>query len=56
MGELLKRLRRLHQLPNHDSSIDWQLVGLGKRSEAWLTDVQQEVLHTLEKAYGLIET
>ncbi|OKH44160.1 hypothetical protein NIES2101_29075 [Calothrix sp. HK-06] len=56
MGKLLKRLRRLYQLPNHDSSIDWQLVGLGKRSEAWLTDVQQEVLHTLEKAYGLIET
>lgn len=56
MGELLKRLRRLHQLPNHDSSIDWLLAGLGKQTQAWLTDVQKKVLHTLEEEYALVET
>lgn len=56
MGELLKRLRRLYQLPNHDSSIDWQLAGLGKQTQAWLTPIQEKVLNTIEQEYGLIET
>ncbi|BBD62943.1 hypothetical protein NIES2109_57930 (plasmid) [Nostoc sp. HK-01] len=53
MQQLCMRLRRLHQVADHDPSVDWLLQGLGKQAKPYLSGLQARLLGTVEREYGL---
>jgi len=53
MQQLCMRLRRLHQVADHDPSVDWLLQGLGKQVKPYLSALQARILGTMEREYGL---
>ncbi|BAZ18924.1 hypothetical protein NIES4071_108090 (plasmid) [Calothrix sp. NIES-4071] len=55
MRELLGRMRRLHQLPDCDGAVNSLLTYFGKQSQPYLTPIQEELLATIEKNYGVGE-
>ncbi|OKH52852.1 hypothetical protein NIES2101_13460 [Calothrix sp. HK-06] len=52
MQKFLGRLRRLYQLPNKDAVIDNLLSFFGKQPKPYISEVQEELLATLEKRFG----
>ncbi|MBD2616062.1 hypothetical protein VF14_36445 [Nostoc linckia z18] len=53
MQQLCLRLRRLHQVADHDVSVDWLLQGLGKQAKPYLSALQARLLAAMEREYGL---
>lgn len=53
MQQLCVRLRRLHQLENPDSAVDWLCLGLGKQLKPYLSPLQEKLLADVEQEYGL---
>lgn len=53
MRELLGRIRRLHQLPERDGAVDSLLAYFSKQSQPYLTPIQEELLVTIERNYGV---
>jgi len=53
MQQLCLRLRRLHQVADHDPSVDWLLQGLGKQAKPYLSALQARLLAAMEREYGL---
>jgi hypothetical protein len=53
MQQLCMRLRRLHQVADHDPSVDWLLQGLGKQASPYLSGLQAKILGAMEREYGL---
>ncbi|BAY20069.1 hypothetical protein NIES21_59390 (plasmid) [Anabaenopsis circularis NIES-21] len=53
MQQLCMRLRRLHQVADHDPSVDWLLQGLGKQAKPYLSALQARILGAMEREYGL---
>ncbi|MBU7587511.1 MAG: hypothetical protein KAF91_32595 [Nostoc sp. TH1S01] len=53
MQQLCMRLRRLHQVADHDPSVDWLLQGLGKQAKPYLSALQARLLGAMEREYGL---
>ncbi|MGF1988836.1 MAG: hypothetical protein RMY62_013340 [Nostoc sp. ZfuVER08] len=53
MQQLCLRLRRLHQVADHDVSVDWLLQGLGKQAKPYLSALQARLLGAMEREYGL---
>jgi hypothetical protein len=53
LQQLCRRLRRLHQVADHDPSVDWLLQGLGKQAKPYLSGLQAKLLAAVEREYGL---
>ncbi|MCC5640582.1 hypothetical protein LC593_33080 [Nostoc sp. CHAB 5844] len=53
MQQLCLRLRRLHQVADHDEAVDWLLQGLGKQAKPYLSALQAKLLLAVEREYGL---
>ena len=53
MRKLCSRLQQLHQLPNRDSTVDCLIAFLGKQPEPHITAVQEKLLATIERFYGI---
>ncbi|MBD2452348.1 hypothetical protein H6G76_35660 [Nostoc sp. FACHB-152] len=53
MQQLCMRLRRLHQVADHDPAVDWLLQGLGKQAKPYLSALQARLLGAMEREYGL---
>jgi hypothetical protein len=53
MQKLCLRLRRLHQIENRDSSVDWLCSGLGKQLKPYLSPLQSKLLDHVEQEYRL---
>ncbi|WP_242039727.1 hypothetical protein [Anabaena sphaerica] len=56
MQQLCLRLRRLHQIENRDSAVDWLCSGLGKQPKPYLSPLQSKLLNLVEQEYGLTLT
>lgn len=56
MQQLCLRLRRLHQIENRDSAVDWLCSGLGKQPKPYLSPLQSKLLDHAEQEYGLLFT
>jgi hypothetical protein len=54
MQQLCVRLRRLHQIENRDSAVDWLCLGLGKQLKPYLSPLQEKLLADVEQEYGLL--
>ncbi|MBD2492161.1 hypothetical protein [Aulosira sp. FACHB-615] len=55
MQQLCMRLRRLHQVADHDPAVDWLLQGLGKQAKPYLSGLQARILGAMEREYKLEE-
>ncbi|OKH27561.1 hypothetical protein NIES2101_43785 [Calothrix sp. HK-06] len=55
MRELLGRMRCLHQLPDCDGAVNSLLAYFGKQSQPYLSPIQEELLVTIERNYGIGE-
>ncbi|BAY67019.1 hypothetical protein NIES22_71630 (plasmid) [Calothrix brevissima NIES-22] len=55
MQQLCARLRRLHEIENRDSAVDWLCLGLGKQLKPYLSPLQEKLLADVEQEYGLHE-
>ncbi|MTJ47951.1 hypothetical protein FJR05_08720 [Dolichospermum sp. UHCC 0259] len=53
MQKLCLRLRRLHQIENRDSSVDWLCSGLAKQLKPYLSPLQSKLLDHIEQEYKL---
>lgn len=53
MQQLCVRLRRLHEIENRDSAVDWLCLGLGKQLKPYLSPLQEKLLADVEQEYGL---
>jgi hypothetical protein len=53
MQQLCVRLRRLHEIENRDSAVDWLCLGLGKQPKPYLSPLQEKLLADVEQEYGL---
>ncbi|WP_256872027.1 hypothetical protein [Nostoc sp. TCL26-01] len=53
MQQLCARLRRLHEIENRDSAVDWLCLGLGKQLKPYLSPLQEKLLADVEQEYGL---
>ncbi|MGF1980245.1 MAG: hypothetical protein RMY30_032270 [Nostoc sp. CmiSLP01] len=53
MQQLCLRLRQLHQVADHDVSVDWLLQGLGKQAKPYLSSLQAKLLLAVEKEYKI---
>ncbi|MBE9209885.1 hypothetical protein IQ244_25995 [Nostoc sp. LEGE 06077] len=53
MQQLCMRLRRLHQVADHDPSVDWLLQGLGKQAKPYLSSLQAKLLVAVEREYKI---
>ncbi|MBD2694660.1 hypothetical protein H6G68_23430 [Anabaena catenula FACHB-362] len=56
MQQLCLRLRRLHQIENRDSAVDWLCSGLGKQPKPYLSPLQSKFLDQVEQEYGITLT
>ncbi|MBK1990891.1 hypothetical protein A0J48_025850 [Sphaerospermopsis aphanizomenoides BCCUSP55] len=56
MQQLCSKLRRLHQIENRDSAVDWLCSGLGKQPKPYLSPLQSKLLNIVEQEYGLALT
>ncbi|WP_353933308.1 hypothetical protein WJM97_23490 (plasmid) [Okeanomitos corallinicola TIOX110] len=56
MQQLCLRLRRLHQIKNRDSAVDWLCSRLGKQPKPYLSPLQSKLLNLVEQEYGLTLT
>ncbi|MBD2364254.1 hypothetical protein H6G36_24245 [Anabaena minutissima FACHB-250] len=53
MQQLCVRLRRLRQIENRDSAVDWLCLGLGKQPKPYLSPLQEKLLADVEQEYAL---
>lgn len=53
MQQLCARLRRVHEIENRDSAVDWLCLGLGKQPLPYLSPLQEKLLADVEQEYGL---
>lgn len=53
LQQLCLRLRRLHQVANHDPAVDWLLQGLGKQASPYLSGLQAKLLAAVEREYKI---